>query len=155
MKHSLVCAGYHPVFYVFCRQDALYSCFRHAGTAREQEQQWAVACLGVRRSSIYPVGAGKDPCISFLDSSSNPFHLHVHVILPVPVTVVCSHSLGGLWVHIPSGNECLSLVNVVCFQLEVSVLSQSLVRRSRTECAVFECNSKTSTVRRSRPTRAM
>lgn len=67
-------------FYVFCRQDALCSCFRHAGTARDQEQRWAVACLGVRRSSIYPVGAGKDPCISFLDSSSNPFHLHIHVI---------------------------------------------------------------------------
>jgi len=43
----------------------------------------------------------------------------------------------------------------VCCQVEVSALSQSLVWRSRTKCAVSECDSKTSTVRRSRSTRVM
>jgi len=80
LKHSLVGGGYHAVFYVLCKQDALYSCCRNATTAKNKGQQWAVARVGVRRSSIYPVGAGKDPCISFLISSSNLLHLHIHVI---------------------------------------------------------------------------
>jgi len=61
LKHSLVFAGYHPVFYVFCRQDALYLCFRNAVTARDQGQQFAVTCLSVGGSSIYPVGSGEEP----------------------------------------------------------------------------------------------
>jgi len=39
----------------------------------------------------------------------------------------------GLWVRIPPG-ACLSLVSVVCCQVEVSVSGWSLVQRSPTEC---------------------
>jgi hypothetical protein len=83
-KYCLVGAGYRLFFHIFCRH-ALYLCFRHAGTARDRGQLWAVACLDVKRCSIYPVAAGKDPCISFLDSSSNhipPAHI---LNLPIPV----------------------------------------------------------------------
>ena len=40
----------------------------------------------------------------------------------------------GLWVRIPPGDGCLSLMSVVCWQIEVSVSGQSLVQRSPTEC---------------------
>jgi hypothetical protein len=53
---------------------------------------------------------------------------------------VAAHLLGGLWVQIPSGNDCLSLVSVVCCQVEISALSQPLLWRSRTEGAVTGCD---------------
>jgi hypothetical protein len=46
-------------------------CFRYAGTARGQEQHWAVVYPVVRRCSTCLVDAGKDHYISSLDSSSN------------------------------------------------------------------------------------
>jgi hypothetical protein len=42
----------------------------------------------------------------------------------------------GLWVRIPPGHGCLSLVSVVCCQVEVSTTGWSLVQRSPTECGV-------------------
>jgi hypothetical protein len=49
----------------------------------------------------------------------------------------------GLWVRIPPGGDgFLSLVNVVCCQVEVSVTGRSLVQRSPTECGVSECDRK-------------
>jgi hypothetical protein len=108
----------------FCRQDALYLCYSHAATARDRGQRWAVACLGARGSSIYPVGAEKDPCISFLESLSNSFHIHLHVIChsqwPCGLRrgSVAARLLEGLWIRIPTGNECMSLVSVVCCQVE-------------------------------------
>jgi hypothetical protein len=42
----------------------------------------------------------------------------------------------GLRVRIPPGHGCLSLVNVVCCQVEVSAPGRSLVQRSPTECGV-------------------
>jgi hypothetical protein len=36
----------------------------------------------------------------------------------------------------------MSLVSVVCFQVEVSATGWSLVRRSPTECGVSECESR-------------
>jgi hypothetical protein len=36
------------------------------------------------------------------------------------------------------GHGCLSLVNVVCCQVEVSATGWSLVQRSPTECGVFK-----------------
>jgi hypothetical protein len=146
-------------FLVFCSQYVLYLCFRDAVTARNQGQWFAAVSVGI--SSIHPVGGGEDPCISFLDHSSNLFHLHIHVICQSK-WLCClrrgsasAYLLGGLWVQITSGNECLSLVSVVCCQVEVSALSQSLVWRSRTEFAVSECDSRTSTLGRSRRIRAM
>jgi hypothetical protein len=46
----------------------------------------------------------------------------------------------GLWVRIPPGHRCLSLVSVVCFQVEVSATGWFLVQRSPTECGVSKCN---------------
>jgi hypothetical protein len=37
------------------------------------------------------------------------------------------------------GHGCLSVVSVVCCQVEVSATSWSLVQRSPTECGVSEC----------------
>jgi len=40
----------------------------------------------------------------------------------------------GLWVRIPRGHGCLSVVSVVCCQVEISATGLSLVYRSLTEC---------------------
>jgi hypothetical protein len=42
------------------------------------------------------------------------------------------------------GHGCLSLVIVVCCQVEVSVTGWSLVQRSPTECGVSECDREAS-----------
>jgi hypothetical protein len=58
-------------------------------------------------------------------------------IQAIPVAVRSSAArLLGLWVRIPPGHGCLSLVSVVCCQVEVSATSWSLVQRSPTECGV-------------------
>ena len=44
-------------------------------------------------------------------------------------------------------NGFLSLVNVVCWQVEVSALGQSLVQRSPAECGVSECDCEASIMR--------
>ena len=43
------------------------------------------------------------------------------------------------WVRIPSGHGYLSVVSVVCCQVEVSATSWSLVQRSPTDCAASLC----------------
>jgi hypothetical protein len=50
----------------------------------------------------------------------------------------------GLWVRIPPRHGCLSLVSVVCCQVEVSATGWSLVQRSPTECCVSECDREAS-----------
>jgi hypothetical protein len=42
----------------------------------------------------------------------------------------------------------MSLVRVVCCQVEVSATGRSLVQRSPAECGVSECDREASTVRR-------
>jgi hypothetical protein len=54
----------------------------------------------------------------------------------------------GLWVRIPP-EAWMSLVSVVCFQVEVSVTDRSLVQMSPTECGVSECDLGTSIMMRS------
>ena len=49
--------------------------------------------------------------------------------------IVDSNSTGGY--------GCLFAVSVVCFQVEVSVTSRSLVQRSPTGCGVSECGGMT------------
>jgi hypothetical protein len=49
----------------------------------------------------------------------------------------------------------MSVVNVVCCQVEVSATGRSLIQRSPTKCGVSECDLETSTMRRPRPTRAL
>jgi hypothetical protein len=47
---------------------------------------------------------------------------------------------------------CVSLVSVVCCQVEVSATGRSLVRRNPTECGVSEGDRETLTMSRPRPT---
>ena len=65
----------------------------------------------------------------------------------------------GLWVRIPQGHGwmdgCLSLVSVMCCQVEVSIMGRSLVQRSPTERGVSECDLETSSKGRPRSTRAV
>jgi hypothetical protein len=42
---------------------------------------------------------------------------------------------------------CVSLVGVVCCQVEVTPADRSLVQRSPTECGASECDLETSTMR--------
>jgi hypothetical protein len=51
-------------------------------------------------------------------------------------------------------HECLSLVNVVCCQVEITATGRSLVQRSPTECGMSECVRGTS-LRRSRHSSAV
>jgi hypothetical protein len=48
----------------------------------------------------------------------------------------------------------LSLVSIVCSQVEVSASGPSLVQRSPTACGASECDREASKMRRSWPTRA-
>jgi len=56
-----------------------------------------------------------------------------------------------LWVRIPPGHGCLSVVSVLCCQVEVSATSLSLVQR-KSDCAAPMCNLETSWMRRPWPT---
>jgi hypothetical protein len=58
----------------------------------------------------------------------------------------------GLRVRIPPGYGYLSLVNVVCSQVEVSATGRSLVEGSPAECGVSECHLETSRRGRRRAT---
>jgi hypothetical protein len=48
---------------------------------------------------------------------------------------VCGPRLLGLRLRIPPGDGCLSLVTVVCCQVEVFATGRFLVQKSPTECA--------------------
>ena len=61
--------------------------------------------------------------------------------------LVRGRSLAETAVSNPTGTRYLSLVSVVCCQVEVSATGRSLLQRSPTECGVSECvleNSKMS-----------
>jgi hypothetical protein len=62
--------------------------------------------------------------------------------MPIPVAVrskasVCGRSLSGITGSNPAGGMDVSLVSVVCFQVEVSATGWSLVQRSPTEWCVW------------------
>jgi len=57
----------------------------------------------------------------------------------------------GMQVRIPPGHGSLSLVNVVCFQVEVSVTGRTLLQRTATDGGVSECDHESSTMRRPWP----
>jgi hypothetical protein len=59
----------------------------------------------------------------------------------------------GLRVPISPGHGCLSLVSVVCCQVEVSASGLSLVQRSPTICGVSECDREVSILRRPWPSK--
>ena len=50
---------------------------------------------------------------------------------------VCGRPLAGIAGSNPAGEHgCLSLLNVVCGQVEVSATGRSLIERSATDCGV-------------------
>ena len=65
---------------------------------------------------------------------------------------VCGSSIGGI-AGSTSGDGCLSVVSVVCCQVEVSETSRSLVQRIPGGYRVSECDRVTSIMRRPRLTR--
>jgi hypothetical protein len=73
---------------------------------------------------------------------------------PVPVTApskasVCGRSLAGNVGSKPSEEHgCLSVVDVVCCQVEVSATGRSLVQKGPTECDVSEYDRKVSIMSR-------
>jgi len=70
--------------------------------------------------------------------------------IPIPVDArskawVYGRSLAGNGGSNPAGRHgCLSLVRVLCCQVEVSATGRSLLQRSPTECGVSECDRGTS-----------
>ena len=53
------------------------------------------------------------------------------------------------------GHGRLSVVNVVCCQVEVSASGRSLIQRSLTDCGVSECDREASIIGRPWPTKAV
>jgi len=107
---------------------------------------------------------------------------HFFIIFHLPMCVTCSANLGILYlitsvlgwpiqvaarseelvpaarllgkrIESRQGHGCLSLVSVVCCQVEVYATDRSLVQRSPTECGVPECDHEASTMRRTWPPR--
>ena len=74
-------------------------------------------------------------------------------MLPVPVAArseasVCGRSFAENGFEARQGRGCVSVVSVVCCQMEVSASGESLVQRSSTECGVSWCDREASTLRR-------
>ena len=85
----------------------------------------------------------------------HPFHPHPRVVILLfnhYINFIAnpgSRSLAGIAGSNPAGGRGWS---VLCCQVDISATSWSLVKRSRTDCGVCECNREASTVRRSCPT---
>jgi hypothetical protein len=60
---------------------------------------------------------------------------------------VCGRSLAGIVGSNPTGGVDLSLVSVVCYQVEVFATGWSLIQGSPTECGVSECDRQASIMR--------
>jgi len=61
---------------------------------------------------------------------------------------VCGRSFAGSGFEARQERGYLSLVSVMCCQLEVSASGRSLLQRSSTECGLSECDHEASTLRR-------
>jgi hypothetical protein len=67
---------------------------------------------------------------------------------------VCGRSLAGVGgFKSRRGRGYLPLVNVMCFQVEVSATVRSLIQKIPTECGVSECDPEASVMRSLWPTR--
>ena len=83
-----------------------------------------------------------------------------NVLLPITVAAGLRRGsagtcLLGLRARIPQGHKCLSLVSVVCCQMEVCASGRSLAQRSCTECCVSESDREVTIMRRPTPTRTV
>jgi hypothetical protein len=74
---------------------------------------------------------------------------------------VCGRSLAGMLGSNPASgmsvclSVCLSVLSVMCCQVEAPTTGRSLVQRSPTECGVSECDREASKLRRPRLTTAV
>ena len=82
--------------------------------------------------------------------------IYIIITIQVPISVatrsethVRDRSIVGIWGWM---SGCLSVVTVVCYQLEVYASGWSLVQRSPTECCVSECDRESSLMRWPCPT---
>ena len=68
--------------------------------------------------------------------------MNLSLLIPVAAwskAWVCGRSLAGIPGSNPVGGmDVLSLVSVMCYEVEVSATGRSLVQRSPTECGVSE-----------------
>jgi hypothetical protein len=85
-------------------------------------------------------------------SSRNPVDcvIHKHTAFPVPIPVVARSNVGrrplAYWdcgLESCRRHGCLSLVSVVCYQVQFSATGRSFVQRSPTECDVCVCDLET------------
>jgi hypothetical protein len=67
----------------------------------------------------------------------------------------CCRSLAGIAGSNSSGDVLLSVVSVVCCEVNVPATASSLLQGSPTECGVSDCDLETSIMRKVRPTRAV
>ena len=109
-----------------------------------------------------------EPCI-YLQYSRFLFrHFHVRSVVCMLEAVRCyfrwpcglssGSTAAHLWelrLQIPPMHGCLSLMNVVCCQVEVCATGRSFLQRSSTKCGVAECDLETSTTRRHRASRGV
>ena len=106
-----------------------------------------------KQTSMPPAGfeltipASERPKTHALDRAATGIGVYTYIIKVNPVRCRSQWPRGlrrgslavrllGLWVRIPPGRGCLSLVSVVCCQVEISASGWSLVQRSPTECGV-------------------
>jgi hypothetical protein len=118
-------------------------------------------------TNVYTVLAGKlekkettGNTRSKRDSIKHIILVRVWGNLPIPAAArskawVCGRSLAGIVGSNPTGGMDVCLVSVVCCQVEVSATRWSLVQGRPTECGVSACHREASTMRRSRPPRAV
>ena len=121
---------------------------------------WTLNICGVLRQlmlvaavRLERVTARRCPRVQIFRCSTNPFPTLLFPTVyrqkrPIPA----APRLLGLRVRIPLGHGCLTVVSVVCCQVEISVTSRSLVQMSPTECGVSECDREASIMSRSWPT---
>ena len=68
---------------------------------------------------------------------------------------ICGRSLAGITGANPPGLMNVCLLQMLCDQVHASAKGRSLVQRSPPECGVSEYDLETSTMMRTRPTRAV
>jgi hypothetical protein len=86
---------------------------------------------------------------SFIDTNWSRISMLHHSRLVSPLPLACwNYGFETRW-----GHGCLSLVKVVCCQVEVSETGWSLVQRSPTERGVCQCDREASIMRRPWPIR--
>jgi hypothetical protein len=87
----------------------------------------------------FPQVSPPKPCICFSSSS--------HALHAPPIGLL------GLRIRNTRGHGCLSLVSVVCCQVEVSAMGWSLIQRSSNECGSSERDRESSITKRPCSTR--